>query len=773
MKLDGLVDHILDTHHALLHRELPRLNAALVDAPDAVRQPWAALSSLMQDHMNKEELILFPAAKAVAAGDVDAGRELLGPIEQMRQDHHQIRRIEAELRDVADQAGPNAAAIIAVLDDLAVHAATEDDQLFPRALATWAVLSEPGLDRVGRLIVDTLADACAAALEDHVRIDLAIDALQATDPAGSDPAFTVLAVEARSHMGLEENRLYPQLFALASVRLPQDPNWLSILHELPLEGKAVREWTETLRQALPTRSDALDGLLLAIEAHGDLEQQHVFPLALAAASALPEASDAAPAATPAPAPAPAAASDHHPQQVLRQTRGRCSTCLLDVPAAVVITQGQVLLQKTCPEHGVTTELLSRSPDYWADLDTYFFKVNGQAWPQRDFMVRLTEQCNLDCPICLAKANSEDTPDMDLSGLEALLSERRGIKVDLLAAEPTLREDLPEWIRRVKASGNIAALHTNGIKLADPAYARILADAGVDEVFLQFDGFDDDVHMQLRGARMLKRRLKALDNLRDLGIATSLIVVVARGLNEEQVGKVYRFALQPENSHVREVFFLGLRVLGSTRYAQAKAAEGQSMADRALMPDAIIDLLCAQEPEMQRDDIRRFNKLYFAMLSAFKVRKCLYVQHYLVARDGAGHATTVSKLLPMDRVETLCDRYAARLERHPTLARARFLAGLAALGVRRETLGMLFDMVQLQALFKTGMNLEQVPRRFLLLGFITACDPQNFDAQVAINCGKGELSVDGGFVDSGAVANVDRELRFDAADTLPGAARRKR
>jgi len=54
----------------------------------------------------------------------------------------------------------------------------------------------------------------------------------------------------------------------------------------------------------------------------------------------------------------------------------------------------------------------------------------------------------------------------------------------------------------------------------------------------------------------------------------------------------------------------------------------------------------------------------------------------------------------------------------------------------------------------------VPPRFLLLGFITACDPHNFDAQVAVNCGKGELSVDGGFTESSAVANVDREARFE-------------
>jgi len=460
-------------------------------------------------------------------------------------------------------------------------------------------------------------------------------------------------------------------------------------------------------------------------------------------------------------------------QLLRETRGRCSTCLADVPAAVVRTDDSVRLDKHCPEHGLTSELLSRSPDYWAELDRFYFAVNGAEWPQRDFMLRMTERCNLDCPICLAKANTEDTPDLDLEGLADLLSQRRGIKVDLLAAEPTLREDLVDWIRRVKASGNIAALHTNGLKLVDADYVRTLAEAGLDEVFLQFDGFDDEAHMALRGARLLRPRLKALKNLREAGLAVSLIVVIARGLNEDQVGRVYRFALEPENDHVREVFYLGLRVLGSTRYAQVRAADGESMADRALMPDALIELMTAQVPGIHRDDIRRFNKLYFSLLSVFHVRKCLYVQHYMVARDGPGRARMASELLPMDRIEVACDAYAARMAQHPHLARAKLVADLAHLGVNSATVGMLFDLAQLQSLFQKGMNLDRVPRRFLLLGFITACDPQNFDSQVAINCGKGELSVDGGFVDSGAVANVEREARFDQSDQVPGEAKRKR
>ena len=452
-------------------------------------------------------------------------------------------------------------------------------------------------------------------------------------------------------------------------------------------------------------------------------------------------------------------------QVLRNTRGMCNECLREVPAQVVIRQGVARLEKHCEEHGTSTEILSRSPEYWREIDTFYFKVNSTCYPQRDYLVRMTETCNLDCPICLAKANTEDTPDLDLHGLEDLLTQRRRIKVDLMAAEPTVRKDLEDWVQRVKAAGHICALHTNGIKLADLDYAKKMKAAGIDEVFLQFDGFNDDANYTLRGARLLSTRLKALANLREVGLATSLIVVVGRGLNEEQIGEVFRYALKPANDHIREVFYLGLRILGSTR--DAVRQNNSPLGDMAMMPDETLELLDQQMPGIERDDIRIFNKLYFALLSTFHIKKCLYVQHYLVARDGSGGFIPFSKMVDLPHLERAADRYAASLAKHPTWARARFLASLGRQSLNPKMLPLIRDMVELQLLLRVGMNLDKVSRRMVLLGFITACDPYNFDAQVAINCGKGELSVDGGFIDSGAIANVKREARFDETNLRPG------
>ncbi len=455
------------------------------------------------------------------------------------------------------------------------------------------------------------------------------------------------------------------------------------------------------------------------------------------------------------------------RQVLRATRGRCNSCLADVPAEVIVDGGAAWLEKDCPDHGASRQLLSKDPAYWAELDRFYFEVNSEDYPQRDYLLRLTERCNLDCPICLAKANTEDTTDLDLSNLEELINSRRHIKVDFMAAEPTLRKDLEGWVRKVKEKGHIAALHSNGLRLTDLAFCQRMKDCGFDEVFLQFDGFDEEATEWLRGrGNLVDVKLQAIKNLREVGLATNVTVVVAHGLNEPQISKVLQFALEPENDHIREVFFLGLRILGSMRDALKR--EGNDFDEMAVMPDETLDMLVSQWPhQFSRDDIRVFNKLYFALLSTFQVKKCLYVQHYLALRDGKGGLVPFRDLVDLERLDRAADRYARQLKRNPTLAKARFLASLARQASNPRMLPVIMDFVRLQLLFRTGMKLDEVSRKVVMLGFITACDPYNYDEQVAINCGKGELSMDGGFIESGAEANIQREARFDAADLEPG------
>lgn len=129
-----LAQHILDTHHALLKRELPRLGDFLRGHDPAVRIPFAKLRMLLDEHLFKEEQILFPMILALDAGPGGAGCGVDGPIAQMRSEHDLIRGLEHELRRVAHLADAERGALIALLDDLAEHARREDEELFPRAI---------------------------------------------------------------------------------------------------------------------------------------------------------------------------------------------------------------------------------------------------------------------------------------------------------------------------------------------------------------------------------------------------------------------------------------------------------------------------------------------------------------------------------------------------------------------------------------------------------------------------------------------------------------
>lgn len=134
MHLSNTIDRILDTHHALLHAELPEMDRAFASCAPALRGPWRVLSTLLAEHLMKEERILFPTIKQLEAGGPGMGCGLAGPIRQMQHEHGLIEDLEGNVRAHAHLAGALQPRLIALLDDLVKHAHLEDTALFPAAL---------------------------------------------------------------------------------------------------------------------------------------------------------------------------------------------------------------------------------------------------------------------------------------------------------------------------------------------------------------------------------------------------------------------------------------------------------------------------------------------------------------------------------------------------------------------------------------------------------------------------------------------------------------
>lgn len=147
--LAELIDHILTRYHEPLREELPRLlemaekvERAHADKPHAPHGLAAHLRGILgsvEDHMQKEEQILFPAIRA------GHGLSLSMPIHVMEQEHEEHGANLRRTRSLtADLTAPDDACttwrslylgLVELERELMDHIHLENHVLFPRALA--------------------------------------------------------------------------------------------------------------------------------------------------------------------------------------------------------------------------------------------------------------------------------------------------------------------------------------------------------------------------------------------------------------------------------------------------------------------------------------------------------------------------------------------------------------------------------------------------------------------------------------------------------------
>ncbi|HEX9982325.1 MAG TPA: radical SAM protein [Thermoanaerobaculia bacterium] len=196
-------------------------------------------------------------------------------------------------------------------------------------------------------------------------------------------------------------------------------------------------------------------------------------------------------------------------------------------------------------------------------------------PYETVIVDITHKCNMGCKNCYIP--NRTIPDLDAKWLSSIFARLpRGTYVRLVGAEPTMREDLPELIRDVRAHGHHPVLVSNGLKLADRAYLRTLKDAGLQIAYLSFNGgFDDELYHAIDGMRCAALKAQAFDNLAKEHIFTSLGMIVIRGVNEHEVARVL-----PEIRKRRSIRELHLR---------AQGAMGRYMKNAPLTLDELLDI----------------------------------------------------------------------------------------------------------------------------------------------------------------------------------------
>ena len=302
--------------------------------------------------------------------------------------------------------------------------------------------------------------------------------------------------------------------------------------------------------------------------------------------------------------------------IVGRTESLCPVCLRRLPAELLQDGQTIRLRRVCPEHGeTTTDVWHGPPDYvaWTSVMDAT-SVPGGACPtacglcadhQQEtccVLVEVTAACDLGCPVCFAQSgpagSADPSRDEVARSFEFLLSVAPGCNVQLSGGEPTLRDDLPDLVAAGRRAGlGFFQLNTNGLRLArDPDYVAALAGAGLDVVFLQFDGVTRRPHELLRGRALLDEKLAAIEACGAAGLGVVLVPTVAEGVNLHELGALLDLALERAPA-VRGMHVQPLALFG--RYPGEGAASGSR---RTTLPDVVRALAEQSRGRVRLDDL---------------------------------------------------------------------------------------------------------------------------------------------------------------------------
>lgn len=252
----------------------------------------------------------------------------------------------------------------------------------------------------------------------------------------------------------------------------------------------------------------------------------------------------------------------------------CPECAAAIVGRYFVEDGAVFIEKSCPEHGYSRDMVNSDALLYSKASWWTFEEpRGHQKPQRHSQgtcpadcglcgqhlsgsvlaqIDVTNRCNMRCPVCFANAGASgvvvEPPFEQLVRQMQVLRDFRPLpctSIQLTGGEPTIH---PQFLRIVKQARDMGFSHiqmaTNGIRMADAGFAAAAAEAGLHTLYLQFDGVGEEAHRATRAyPGIWEKKLACLENCRKLDLKVCLVPTIVRGINSDQVGNIFRFALE--------------------------------------------------------------------------------------------------------------------------------------------------------------------------------------------------------------------------------------
>src|SRR6201986_2934883 len=239
----------------------------------------------------------------------------------------------------------------------------------------------------------------------------------------------------------------------------------------------------------------------------------------------------------------------------------------EIKAQIIERDGKILMVKDCPKHGHFEDVMA--------MDPAFFKHLEEVFPGRDIMahndeklhhhgsstvkygrgsvltIDLTNRCNMMCDPCFMDANQVGfVHELTWEEIKTMLDNaitikpRRQMSVQFSGGEPTLSPYFLDAVRYARKVGyNSVQAATNGIEFAKSfEFCQQAVEAGMRYAYLQFDGIGNAANDHRAVGNLFDVKLKAIENLHKAGCEIVPVITIINGINNEQVGKIIKFAL---------------------------------------------------------------------------------------------------------------------------------------------------------------------------------------------------------------------------------------
>lgn len=387
---------------------------------------------------------------------------------------------------------------------------------------------------------------------------------------------------------------------------------------------------------------------------------------------------------------------------IKHTMSRCPACLAEINAEVFERDGCVFMAKTCSQHGPFETLIARDPRFYhlsigaggcGDGCGCHAETSKNPAENRDpfdvlssclALIEIVDSCNLTCPTCYASSPFGVDDDIDCITFDAFRERVSGVldrkdSIDILqltGGEPTIHPqffDLLDWALAEPRIGYVL-INTNIVRIAvDEAFRKRLGESrkrfGKFELYVQFDGPQQEGQKELRGADLREIRRKGIDLAGELGVPSTLAMVVSP-TTRKYLGETLRFGLS--RRHCRGITFQPMFTSGRVPQLESGTLPIAMASPEVLsVGDVILDLVEQSEGLLAVED--------FTPLPCGDPN-CHTISYLLRTNDGA---TGLSRLVDLESLKGfLGDRVDYRIE------------DLAKCGCENEPLGQLLQQLEI-------------------------------------------------------------------------------